>query len=394
MNGASAQQPHPAPASLDRQDWATICIALTLATLPAVMPVMVGALARTFHLDIEQAGFVVSANMGGILAGSLLGNALARRWSDSWLLSVGIIVMIAGNLLTMVQTGFAGLIVMRALSGGGEGVAIAAAYALMAQSRHPERVIGFYTAGQGMIGVVGMAGLTLLVAQYGAGAFYLAVSAVALLGLALIPTATRGRTSTTAASAEKGRVSRQAYAALVAVFLFFCGLALVWAFLERIASAHGFGVASVATALSASAAAGIAGSLSVALFAHRLASRQAMILGALLLILCGAGLTATNDLAFGGAVCLLSFTWNFQFSFLFRCVAAAEGGVRAGGFVPVATSGALTVGPAIGGVILNRGGIAVLDIAFVITTLSALALAAAVSARTGNSAAQLLPDGV
>lgn len=358
------------------RDWATIGVAISLAALPALMPVMVAVLTPAFNLDNERAGFVVSSNMGGLMAGSLIANLVLRFIDERQLLVGGILLMVAANILSMAPLGYPALLAARAVSGGGTGVALAIAYGLMADSNQPARVMGFYSAGQGVLGVLGMGGLLVLAARYGLIGFYLVISAIGLLGLALVPAAMAKRIAPPKAAAGSHGFPIEAITLLATAFAFFFGMALIWAFLAPIAAGHGFDTTRVAVALSTSAAASIAGSMAAAMFAHRLPTAFTLVAAVLLVILSALGLTMNNYLAFAGAVFLTSFTWTFAFPFLFRCVAVTEGRRRTGALVPVATSAGLTVGPAAGGILLDHGGIGPLTFVFAIVAGGALLLPA------------------
>lgn len=369
--GAKPESTLPSP-----RDWATIGVAFALASLPAVMPVMVAALTPVYDLSSEQAGFVASSNMGGVLVGSLMSNAVLHRVGERTLLVGGILLMVATNLLSMIPLGYSTLLVVRALSGLGGGAAMAIGYSLMAGARHPARVMGFYSASQGVMGVVGMGGLLLLVSAYGAPPFFLIMSGIGLLGLFLVPFALAGRTALRQEEGASGALTKGAVAGLAAIFIFFCGMALVWALLARIAEAHGFETARVAGALSASSFAGIGGSLMVAFLSHRLSTALPLLLGVVLVVVSAMGLTSSDYILFAVAICLSSFVWTFEFPFLFRFVAGAGEGRRVGAWVPVATSGGLAIGPAIGGILLGHGGIILLASAFAIIAGGALLLPA------------------
>ena len=63
--------------------WAAVYIGVAAATLPAVLPVMVGVMTDQLGFGLERAGYVASANMGGVALGSVFRAGLTRRWSSA-----------------------------------------------------------------------------------------------------------------------------------------------------------------------------------------------------------------------------------------------------------------------------------------------------------------------
>lgn len=372
---------------LSAPEWATIAIALAAATLPAVLPLMVGVLARQFGIGTEQAGYVIAMNMGGILAGSLSCVLLARRFAWAPLIVVGLSIMVAGNGLTMLTTGLPSLIASRLVSGWGEGVVGACCYALMGQARLPGRSIAFYTGGQSIVGAAGLALLPSLMAAYGWHVFYVLVSLVALPALLLTSIAVRGRAravATASSEVASRRPPAAGFGALLAIFMFFVGIAMIWAFMERLGVRQNFSLTQLSVALSASSIAGLAGSLMAGALADRLrvaiglAIGIAVIVGSLALLLMG------SFYPYMAAICGLYFAWAYQFPFLFGCLADSDRGGRIAVMTPVATGGALTVGPAIGGFVLEHGGVPMLCAGCLLLTVAGTVLAARVRGSTGS----------
>ena len=366
---------------LNATEWATIAIGLAAATLPAVLPLMVGVLARQFGIGTEQAGYVVAMNMGGILAGSLSCVLLARRFAWGPLIVAGLCITVAGNALTMLTASLAPLIATRLVSGWGEGVVGACCYALMGQARLPGRSIAFYAGGQSIVGAAGLALLPSLMVAYGWHVFYVLVSIVAVPALLLTPLAVRGRERAVKAT-ERGTAdqapSAAGYVALAAILLFFVGIAMIWAFMERLGVRQNFSLTQLSVALSASSIAGLAGSLVAGALADRLrvqiglAIGLAVIVGSLALLLTG------SFYPYMAAICGLYFAWAYQFPFLFGCLADSDRGGRIAVMTPIATGGALTVGPAIGGLILAHSGLTMLCIGCLALTTAGTLLAALV----------------
>src|SRR5690242_2201797 len=107
---------------LTAADWSAIYLGVAAATLPAVLPVMVGVMAEQLGFGIVRAGYTASANLGGVALGSVACAAIARAWSWQRLIRVGAVVMIGTNLITTLMSGFVTIMLMRFASGLGEGL--------------------------------------------------------------------------------------------------------------------------------------------------------------------------------------------------------------------------------------------------------------------------------
>ena len=370
---------------LSTAEWATIAIALSAATLPAVLPLMVGVLIRQFGIGTAQAGYVIAMNMGGILAGSLSCVLLRRRFGWAMLIVAGLGIMVLGNALTMLTSGLPPLIASRLVSGWGEGVVGACCYALMGQARLPGRSIAFYTGGQSIVAALGLAALPTLMATFGWHVFYILVSVVAVPAMLLTPLATRAREPAVATVNQLEPAPKQLSAtglgALISIFLFFVGIAMVWAFMEPLGVRQHLSVTQLSVALSASSIAGLGGSFVAGALADRLHAATGLVIG-IAVIVSSLGLLLTGGFyPYMAAICGLFFAWAYQFPFLFGCLADTDRGGRIAVMTPVATGGALTAAPAIGGFVLEHGGVAMLSAGCLVLTLTGTLLAAWVRMR-------------
>lgn len=364
---------------LSGAEWATIVIGLAAATLPAVLPLMVGVLARQFGIDAEQAGYVIAINMGAILTGSLLCILLARRFDFATLIWGGLAVMVTGNVLTMITDTLQPMMLTRVLSGLGEGLVAACCYALMGRARLPGRSIAFYTGGQAIIGALGLAVLPTLMAAYGWHIFYVLVSVVAVPAALLARLAATRPDSITApdgVAKVRGRLSASGLGVLGSIFLFFAGLAMIWTFMERLGVIQQLSLVQLSTALSASSLAGLAGSFTAGAISDRIGRKTGMTIGMLVIAASLTLLLSAGFWPYATAICGLSFAWAYQFPFLFRGLAQTDPSGGAALLTPVATGAALTVGPAVGGYLIGQGGPQVLSFACLALTAVATILSA------------------
>jgi predicted MFS family arabinose efflux permease len=339
--------------------WAAIYLGIAAATLPAVLPVMVGVMTDQLGFGLERAGYIASANMGGVALGSIVGAGLTRRLSWTTVINSGAAVMIGANALTMSTSVFSHFATLRFTSGLGEGLVAGICYAAMGQSGQATRALAFYAAGQGLVGAVGMGFIPTVIAHLGWQVLFVLISVLALpafwlarrIGL-LDGGGMQGPTAT-----NVGMLSWLGWAAVGTLLAQFIGLSSIWAFLERLGHAKGIDTLHLSLALSASAIANMAGCLAVGLVAHRLGELRGMVVAFALFTLSLAGIFFRNDwqvyLATG---VLFMLSWSLYFPFQFGLLATFDRRGTLAAIMPAVTGTGLTVGPALGGVLLARAG--------------------------------------
>lgn len=358
MNASEDRTTSPAAAV-----WAAIYVGVAAATLPAVLPVMVGIFADGFGYGLAGAGLVASFNMGGILIGSLLSPIVAARWPWIGTVRVALAVMVAGNLLTMLNGPFAYIAATRMFSGLGEGVVAGICYAAMGRAARPERAISIYFGGQSIVGMIGLGSFGWVAANFGWPWIFLLLSLIALPGFWLAGRIGTAQPHPSAAMSGAARFAPAPLLAMAFILILFVGMASLWPFIERIGVGRGLDATAIAFALSASAFGGLAGSAVAGIVADRL-PRNACLMGGMAMLVAGiAGLgLSSGPWGFAAALWLFAFAWPFQYAFQFGLLASTDPGGRIVALTPAITGGGLTIGPALGGVLLQNWGLTVVSL--------------------------------
>jgi predicted MFS family arabinose efflux permease len=340
--------------------WAAIYVGIAAATLPAVLPVMVGVLADQLGFGLVHAGYAASVNMGGAALGSVVGAVLTRRWSWASVIIVGAAVMIGCNVLTMLGTSFPYVAAMRLASGLGEGMISGICYAAMGRSGQPARALAFYAAGQGLVGAAGMGFMTTVVQFAGWQILFVLVSVLAVpaFWLARRIGTLEVRDLPVATTAKSVPLTWLGWGAVGALLAQFIGMSSIWAFLERLGHAKGIDPFHLSIAMSATAIASMSGSLAVGIFAHRVRGLQGIAGAFIVFIVSIAGLLLWNDWqVYLIAGVLFMLAWSVYFPFQFGLLAEFDSGGRLAAIMPAVTGAAFTVGPALGGLLMAKGGI-------------------------------------
>jgi predicted MFS family arabinose efflux permease len=355
--------------------WAAIYVGIAAATLPAVLPVMVGVMAEQLGFGLARAGYVASANMAGVAIGSIVGAVLTRRWSWATVIIVGVAIMISTNLLTMLGTTFPYVATMRLASGLGEGLIAGICYAAMGRSGQAARALAFYVAGQGLVGAVGLGIMATVIQRAGWPMLFVLVSLLALPAFWLArPIGTLQTLVAPTPSAADKRMSWLGWSAVATLLAQFVGLSSIWAFLERLGNAKGIDATHLSIALSASAIANMVGSLAVGLLAHRVRGLQGIAVAFALFATSIAATFLSNDwLVYLIAGVLFMLSWAVYFPFQFGLLANFDRGGALAAIMPAVTGAGFTIGPALGGLFMAQGGTgAILSFGFGCVVLSTI----------------------
>ena len=338
--------------------WAAVYLGVAAATLPAVLPVTVGVLADALGFGVVRAGYVASANLGGVALGSVMCAAATRHWSWQKLINAGAATMIGTNLLTMLVASFLLMTLLRFGAGLGEGVIAAICYAAMSRTSQPARALAFYMAGQGLVGAVGMGVIPGIVAQAGWPWLFVLVSLVSLPAFWLArPIETLRDGSSRGPRMRSRAISWISVLALACMLIYFIGMSAVWALTERIGHAKSIDLVHLSIALSGSAVANVTGSVLVGILAHRLSTVTGLAAGFVTTVIGLLLLAASHDwVTYLAGVSLFFFSWGVYFPFQFRLLAQVDAGGKMAVLIPLMTGGGFTVGPAIGGLLLASGG--------------------------------------
>jgi predicted MFS family arabinose efflux permease len=199
--------------------------------------------------------------------------------------------------------------------------------------------------------------------------------------------ATRG-TALEAQRSRQGNIGIPSTIMLSSIFLFFTGMGSIWAFMEPIGRRAGLDVGHIASALSASAIAQLAGSLLVSAIGDRLSAKTATTIGVIMIAVTATGLSVGGFPPFLIGVCILNFAWGFLFPFLFRSMVQIDRHGSAA-LTPMATGAGLMVGPALGGVLMERLGTGVVATVFACLTIGGLLI----SFFTNRQGVRTMPTG-
>ena len=368
---ANIQQQDAGPVVSTTALIATGAVQVTAALIIIAMPAIVSALTSAGRLNAAMAGYVIAVDLAAQVAGTLVFMSQGKRLSWSTALSVGLVLMATGNLLSCFAPSTLALIGIRLIAGSGAGIVRSACMVAFARARDPARAIGLLNVAQ----IVGMsaafAAFPWLARTVGWFGPYLALSIVGLLMFATAPWWPKRLQAGDGAplSLEFGRAG---VLCLIAVFVYFLAQAGIWAFVEAIGFSVGQSSASVSLALQFAAFPGVAASVLASVVGARISLRRAFVIGlsltlaSLYLLTLGSGFWI-----FVIGVGPFNFAWCGTTPYQFAAAAAADrrGGTAAA--FPAADGLGLSAGPAIAGtLVVAHGSLTLVILAALCTTIS------------------------
>lgn len=327
-----------------------LCL-FALLTLPA----MLGAIARDLSLDDRAIGFIASAEYFGVMLGFLVvTNRVGHELKT--VLIVGCIFIVAGNALGAAVHSQAPLMLCRAATGIGGGIAAGVSFKSGAIAALPDRNFGVMFSSQFIFSAASFQILPRVVPHIGIRGLFLIYAALGVVALVACQ-ALRFRADGTGRPVRGWQVPpRAAMLGVGGLLTFVVGEYALWAFLERIGTAHGYTLVQVGIGLSMIALAGIVAGMIVAVLPAHLSRRSILVLGIPAMFAAVLGIVHASSLTCFLAACIVLGLYLFSalptiYGVISRADPTGRATVLAGSLAGVGQS----VGPAIAGtLVVNR----------------------------------------
>jgi predicted MFS family arabinose efflux permease len=322
-----------------------------------VQPGFVQGLVQNLHFDDQGAGYAASIEVWGITATTLVMTFLSHRFNWRKVITGSLLLVAVANAACIGVHSKEVFVALRFVAGAGAGSLISLSFTTVGLTENPDRNFGY---------------LIMWVLLYGAIVLYLMPAAYALSGMtgvllffAVFPLTalplvrmfpTGGAAAATVEADAVNLSSGLKSLALLAMFTYFVAQGVAWAYLFLIGTAGGLSEQQVATGLTLSQVAGVAGALLPALVGSRHGRWRPLTIGIVggavcLLFLIG----RFQYLPFIFWVCLYNFFWNMTHPYLLGSMASFD---RRGRVVVLAIAAqmlGLAVGPALGASVIAPG---------------------------------------
>lgn len=322
-----------------------------------VQPGFVQGLVEYLGFDDQGAGKVVSAEMWGLAATTILMTFIAHRVNWRVVVFGSLVVMFVANAACTLTTDVSTFVALRFIAGLGAGSLVSLSFAAVGLTRNPDRNFGLLIM---WVLTYGAIVLMLMPMAYEAFGFNGVIWFFALFPMTAMPFVKNLPVSgETDAQVEEDAVNLSPQLkgmALFAMLAYFAAQGVVWAYLFLIGLAGGLGEQAVANGLMISQFAGIAGALLAAVIAHRYGRSLPLTIGILGGAFCLWFLVGTfSFLAFAVIVSAYNFLWNLTHPFLLGAMASFDRYGRVVVYAVAMQMVGLAIGPYLAASVISEG---------------------------------------
>jgi predicted MFS family arabinose efflux permease len=322
-----------------------------------VQPGFVQGLVQNLGFDDQGAGYVASIEVWGITATTLVMTFFSHRFNWRKVVTGSLLVVAVANAACIAVHSKEAFVALRFLAGAGAGSLISLSFTAVGLTDNPDRNFGYLIMWVLLYGAVVLYFMPAAYAYSGMTGALVFFAVFPLVALPLVKAFPASGATAATVEADAVNLSPSLKSlALLAMFAYFVAQGVAWAYLFLIGTAGGLTEQQVATGLTLSQVAGVAGALLPALIGHRFGRWRPLTIGIIGGALCLVFLIGHQQSpAFAFWVCLYNFFWNMTHPFLLGSMASFD---RRGRVVVLAVAAqmlGLAVGPALGASVIGPG---------------------------------------
>jgi predicted MFS family arabinose efflux permease len=344
------------PATVDRRGLvAAILVGVIGPEVFIVQPGFVQGLVQHLGFDERSAGYAASIEIWGITATTLLMTFFAHRFDWRKVITGSLLLVAVSNLLCIGVHDQTIFVLLRFLAGAGAGSLISLSFTTVGLTSNPDRNFGYLIMWVLLYGAVVLYLMPTAYAFSGMTGPLLFFAAFPLTALPLVSAFPRNGETTAAVEADAVNLPWTLKSlALAAMFAYFVAQGVAWAYLFLIGTAGGLAEQQVATALTLSQIAGVAGALLPALVGSRLGRWRPLTVG-----ICGGALALSFLIGrfeyapFTLWVCVYNFFWNMTHPYLLGSMASFDRRGRVVVYAVAMQMLGLAIGPALGASVIS-----------------------------------------
>ena len=315
-----------------------------------LLPIIVGWLADRYVLNEQMVGSVVSIYFLGFLVTSVLAFIFFLRIDRQRILQMGYLMLVPGILSIGYVPSTSWLMLALCVCGLASGLLYGTGLSIVANTRQTEKNFGGMLATQQAFALVLIYCLPVWVLPaFGYEAVWTLLAAVVfLMSFSLV-----GYKNVFAAKPSTGEPPAKSIGlGLSYLFLHFCLLSAVWAFIERLGIKRGFESDDIALALALSLVGGFAGAIAAALLGNKLGRSLPHLLTTILFVTIFISFMA--DLGWSGfltSVILFSVGWSYCLAYQMASIGNLSD--RFAVLIPGVQGTAAMIAPLLGGWIIT-----------------------------------------
>ncbi|RLA52512.1 MAG: hypothetical protein DRR42_07345 [Gammaproteobacteria bacterium] len=332
--------------------------ALVMAIL-LLAPIVVGAYITELGFSVQQAGYLISADMAGIGFATIPALFWLPRFSWHLVFKISLLATIALHIASALTGDFTQLLAIRFFCGLGSGTIVAVCIVCFGLTRHPDRVYALWVAGQLLIGAFGLAVLPHVMPEWGIKVVFFslaATSGAALLFLKYIPSSIEAAQPITGAKhhAHLGTKSTGKIALGIAgLYLFYVALSGVWAYIERIGVSAELTPEHIGYILAIASILGIAGALTASVLDTRWGRLVPTAFGLVIIVTGLLALSGVNSVNTSAAALFIlgaftfKYAWTFILPYFLASISSQDKSGRAIVIANIFVGAGMASGPAI-----------------------------------------------
>ena len=349
--------PHSTPVDVNSRIslFSTIYLAVIGASVFIVQPGFLQGLVELYGFSEQEAGYVASAEVWGIALVTVAMALGGHNYSWQRILRLSLALFVVGNIASLATREVMLFALLRFTVGLGAGGLISLTFTIIGITRQTDRNFGYLIMG---VLTYGALGLWVMPAAFGITGMTGVILFFAVFGLSgwpclrHLPDSGEEHLQVEADAVDLGGIFR--WLAILAMFTYFFGQGVIWAYLFLIGLNGGMVEQEVANGLMVSQFLGIAGafvaSLAGSRFGRILPLGIGIIGGSLVLLFLFGQFTA---LAYAATVCVYNFAWNMTHPFLLGAMASFDRHGRVVVYAVAAQMLGLAFGPALGAYLLH-----------------------------------------
>ena len=322
-----------------------------------VQPGFVQGLVEYLGFDDQGAGKVVSAEMWGLAATTILMTFIAHRVNWRRVVLGSLLIMFLANVACTLSDDVGTFVMLRFIAGLGAGSLVSLSFAAVGLTRNPDRNFGLLIMWVLTYGAIVLWAMPAAYANFGFDAVLWFFAIFPLTGILVVKHLPLSGESGEQVEEDAVNLSPQLKGmALVAMLAYFMAQGVVWAYLFLIGLSGGLAEQGVANGLMLSQFAGIAGALLAAVIAHRYGRSIPLTIGILGGALCLYFLVGSfTFLVFALVVGIYNFLWNLTHPFLLGAMASFDPHGRVVVYAVAMQMVGLAVGPYLAATVITEG---------------------------------------
>ncbi len=322
-----------------------------------VQPGFVQGLVEYLGFDDQGAGKVVSAEMWGLAATTILMTFIAHRVNWRGVVFGSLVVMFLANAACTLTTDVGTFVTLRFIAGLGAGSLVSLSFAAVGLTANPDRNFGLLIMWVLTYGAIVLWAMPAAYETFGFNGvlwFFALFPMTAMPFVKRLPVSGESHAQVEADAVDLSPALKGM--ALAAMFAYFIAQGVVWAYLFLIGLAGGLSEQAVANGLMLSQFAGIAGALLAAVIAHRFGRSAPLTIGVLGGALCLYYLVGSFEfVVFAVAVCVYNFFWNLTHPFLLGAMASFDRHGRVVVYAVAMQMLGLAIGPYLAATVITEG---------------------------------------